>query len=282
MNKIWFGIGLAGLVCTGLMGCGTKETTSSSIPASFSPSVQEAMKAYQDFNQTPLLVPTVVPTPSSKSASTKIASTANDPSYDKYNYLLRYMSTDASIPITEIAFVTGSKELPDEADSDVFVHFSQYSGPEVKMADTVASQFNTTMGHETLANGISVVTYLVTAKKSNDSSPPVTHVIWHEGKWTFEVSSLTKSINRPNSIADNVITHFDSSKLPTPWKNAYVEIQDTSGGLFKPRQIDTIVSWDESFGKIQGKYQIRTFPTCSNPIFTALNMASSIKVYSYK
>ncbi|WAH42334.1 hypothetical protein NZD89_02165 [Alicyclobacillus fastidiosus] len=176
--------------------------------------------------------------------------------------------------------MTGSKEFATEANFDVFYHFSQYSGPEVKMPDIVASQFDTKIGHETLANGISATTYLVTSKKSNPSSPPVTHVIWHEGKWTFEVSSLTKSISRPNSIANNVITHFDSSKLPTPWKNAYVEIQDTSGGLFKSRQIDTIVSWDESFGKTQGKYQIRTLSSCADPIFTALDMTTSMKIYS--
>ncbi|GMA64141.1 hypothetical protein NZD89_02160 [Alicyclobacillus fastidiosus] len=58
MNKFILATALIGIIYLGMVGCGTKKTTSSSIPTSFSPAVKQAMKAYQNFNQTPFVTRT--------------------------------------------------------------------------------------------------------------------------------------------------------------------------------------------------------------------------------
>lgn len=287
MNKVWLSTGFAGALSLILVGCGATEATSSSIPTSFPPSVKKAMTAYKTYKATPLLVPTVVPQPSKSSAPMEVESTANDPSFDKYTYLLSFVETDSSThkPILpKVAYVTGSREYKYDDTLKIFSSFSQYNSPNGWGPGTSQEK-----GEITLAHGIKGSTDIITANRTStgQSFPPVSQVTWHEGKWTFQARSTTTSLRFSIRTANDIITHCDSTKLPTPWKNAFVVISENPGNLFAhffthDEQIDTIVSWDESFGtQSRGKYQVRTSNLCANPIFTALNMAASMKPYSF-
>gem|GEM_PF-4397157 len=142
MRNIWLAIGVAAMLPLILAGCNSDESSSNSIPVSFSPAVKKAMTAYENYKQTPLLIPTVVPTPSKSSAQMKVTSTADDPSFDKYTYLLSFVETDPSTGksiLPKVSYVTGSQEHSGADALDIFSVFSQYSGPEVKTPDIIAS-----------------------------------------------------------------------------------------------------------------------------------------------
>lgn len=287
MKRAWLLSLVLGTLTLTLAGCATNASSLTSFPASFSPAVKQAMVAYKGYKQTPLLVPTVTPKPSKASMPLKVESTTHDPSFDKIQYLVSFLEINPSTHrpmLPKVEYVTGSHEYQSDSDPFVFNTFSKYNDPKMYSVDAPGMlKRKQRISTATLANSVTGSTDIVTTTSSTDQRfPPVTLVTWHEGKWTFQIiSNNTSSATKPISVANNVITHFDSSKLPTPWKNAFVVIQYQPTATIVSAQLNTIVSWDEAFGRSQGKYQVITSNLCADPIFTALNMAASMKKYTF-
>ncbi|WP_155836520.1 hypothetical protein [Alicyclobacillus herbarius] len=283
MKKI-VSVGIVLTIATvGVVGCGinTRAINSKSIVASggsgkkadFPQLVRDGMKSLRSYSLVPLYVPTIIPKPSSGTVSVRGGIVSNQYHLSFFPSTTIQQTNGTTVSTSWIAQAVG---LPGSV-KDTLQTFEILGGYTIPVRASGSTDYHLVVGKVMLNKGIQATTYRnILVNRNHGLFPSYTELTWQENRYHFEVSvASTTSLATDVKVANEIISGFNAASLPKPYRYGIVSVNLQSKANWAK------VTWDEKVTPNRiAYYTIETQPPCQDFIFTALQMATSMRPYA--